>query len=154
MKKTETKEKIKSIKHKIKRQKIIKISIAGLGIIALLFLGLAIYGKAHVVQVEHDRNAVTLKRRASLVLFYRDNCPDCNKIFAQVLAAKDAGIPVQFVNTLNQKNRENYLDDYDIKVVPTFILLDINGEEVVRYSGTNTKKINELLKKAGAINYE
>lgn len=138
---------------KIDRKKIINYSLIGLGFLSLFLLLLAGYSSYHVTQVERDRSAKVVKKEPSVVMFYRDNCPDCHKVFSQVLAAKDAGIPIQFFNTMSTDRKKvlNYLKEYEVEEVPTFILLDQDGDEITRYAGTNMSKINALLHKAGGL---
>lgn len=124
------------------------------GMFSVLAIGAGKYMKQmDVVARENNRQSVVIKKKKSVLFFYRDNCPDCKKIFGQVydVAQKNPG-KVQFINTNNKKNHEKYLTKYKVEYVPTFIVLDDNGNEISRYTGTNTGKITEQLKKAGAKN--
>lgn len=138
---------------KEKKRKHIRIALIT---ILVLTLSLGVIGSCsvvHVMNVEQDRSTVTIQKKHSIVFFYRDDCPDCRKIFSQVLAGRDGGLPIQFVNTNNQTNKKKYLKKYNIKYVPTFIYLDKQGNEVDRYTGTNRTKIDEMLKRVGGLNH-
>lgn len=141
-------------KCQLKKKKVLKLTFIGLGFLSLFLLLLTGYSSYHVAQVERDRSAKVVRKEPSVVMFYRDNCPDCHKVFSQVLAAKDAGIPIQFFNTMSTDRKKvlNYLKEYEVEEVPTFILLDQDGDEITRYSGTDMNKINALLHKAGGLN--
>lgn len=124
------------------------------GMFSVLAIGAGKYMKQmDVTARENNRQSVVIKKKQSVLFFYRDDCGDCQKIFEQVynLSQKNPG-KVQFINTNNKKNHEKYLTKYSVKYVPTFIALDENGEEVSRYTGTDSEKIAEQLKKAGAKN--
>lgn len=95
---------------------------------------------------ENDRSVVKIKKeQRSVVLFYKDTCPDCQKIFKQVWIAS-WNQNVQFVN-LAQKENRHYIGEYDLQYVPTFVYLK-NGKEQKRYVGTNQKEIKGLLNEA------
>lgn len=143
---------LNDIEKKVKRRKIIRNILIILGILITCWGLFGLYSVGHVASVEKDRSAVTIKKKQSVILFYRDNCSDCHKIFGQVLAAKEAGVPVQLINTNNKQNREKYLSLYGVKVVPTFVMLDQYGNEEDRYEGTNAHQIDQILKRAGGYN--
>ena len=113
--------------------------------VALFFGGRSAYRNLSVNNIERDRSAVIVKKRLSMVFFYRDDCPDCHKIFKTVYLAKQANAPIQFVNLSGSQNRK-YKSIYHLKTVPTFVLLNNQGTEITRYSGTNLKRVNNLLK--------
>lgn len=150
------------MKDKKKRQakrKVNKEISTILGLLTAVMLGAMAWGAGkYVMQMnmmtqENNRQSIVIKKKKSVLFFYRDNCPDCKKIFGQVydVAKKNPG-KVQFINTNNKKNHEKYLTKYKVEYVPAFIILDDSGNEVSRYTGTNAKKITEQLKKAGAKN--
>lgn len=103
------------------------------------------YRKLAATNTERDRSAVVVKKQLSMVFFYRDNCPDCHKIFEPVYLAKQAQMPIQLVNLNGRKNRK-YRSLYHLKTVPTFVLLNSQGTEISRYSGTNFKQVSNFLK--------
>lgn len=111
----------------------------------LFFGGCSAYRNLSVTNTERDRSAVVVKKRLSMVFFYRDDCPDCHKIFKTVYLAQQAKVPIQFVNLSGSRNRK-YKNIYHLKTVPTFVLLNNHGTEISRYSGTNLKRVSNLLK--------
>ena len=136
---------IKSLEKEVKRKKYIKIFMAGLGILSLFFVGMVAYSPLHIMHAEQNRSATIIQKKRSVLFFYRDTCPACHKIFPQVLAAKDGGVPVQMINTLNKSNRKKYLSKYHIESVPTFIILDDYGNETDRYVGNDSHTIQKIL---------
>lgn len=124
-----------------------------LGVIVAVALAVvaAIAGQSvkslEVKNFENSRKFVAIKKEKSVLFFYRDNCPDCQKIFAQVYTASKIQ-KVQFINTNNLENRDKYLGKYNIEYVPTFIVTDKNGKEQTRYTGTDSKKIKKILSEA------
>lgn len=135
----------KQIKESLQKEKtaitglILAVFIAITGILC----GQFVKGK-EIEQAENSRNYTVIKKEKSVIFFYRDNCPDCQKIFAQVYNASKKR-SIQFVNTNNQENRDAYLKKYQIQYVPTFVLTDKYGKEVGRYIGTDKKKIEQIL---------
>ena len=130
------------------------LGLITVGMFSILAIGAGKYMKQmDMTARENNRQSVVIKKKQSVLFFYRDDCPDCQKIFEQVynLSQKNSG-KVQFINTNNKKNHEKYLTKYSVKYVPTFIVLDEKGGEVSRYTGTDREKIAEQLKKAGAKN--
>lgn len=84
--------------------------------------------KQEVVQVENVKKGT--------IFFYRDDCPDCQKIFKQVfiLGAIDGN---QKNINLNQEKNRKYISDFNIDQVPTIFK---NGK---RYEGL--KEIEKFL---------
>lgn len=133
----------KSAKHdkKIRRNRRLTI-IAGL----FLLLGIGIAAvNIHVNNVEKRQSAVIIKKKPSIIFFYKDDCPYCKKVFTSLLAQKDTGANIQLVNLNGKFNHDRYKGDYLINSVPTFVLLNEKGQEVKRYSGSNMKKIQQLI---------
>ena len=102
----------------------------------------------HVNSVENNRQAVFIKKKPSVIFFYKDDCKYCNKIFINVLAEKETGANIQLVNLNSKYNRERYKGEYLLEKVPTFVLLDKNGKEIERYAGSNMSKAQKLIDKA------
>lgn len=134
-----------------KKRKVKKITLIATIAIVLSLFAIGSYSVVHVMNTAQDRSTVTIKKKQSIIFFYRDDCPDCRKIFSQVLAGKDGGLPIQFVNTNNQTNKKRYLKKYNVKYVPTFIYLDNQGNEIDRYTGTDRTKIDNILKRIGGL---
>lgn len=88
---------------------------------------------------EGQNQVIEIPQNESKVLvFYRDDCPDCQKVFPFLYARKLVFNDLLFVNMNNEKNRK-YIDQYSLETVPTFI----NGSEV--YSGIKLEKIFSLI---------
>lgn len=123
--------------------KIQKIIIGAIATVILLIGGVYSYHN-HVISTENNRQVVTIDRNApSVVFFYKDTCPDCQKVFLQVMLNKDFKAKnIQFVNLNNQANR-HYIIEYGLKTVPTFVVLK-NGREVRRYAGTKHIEIKQI----------
>lgn len=85
-------------------------------------------GKQDVVQLQNIDQEV--------VFFYRDDCPDCQKIFNQVYLSGAASGDQINVNLKQEKNRK-YISSYNIDQVPTII------HKGKRYVGV--KEINKFL---------
>lgn len=113
-------------------QKIIKGSIV-IALTGFLLLGLNFY------RTEHSQVPIKSIDKDKIQLFYRDDCPDCKKIFKQIYLHNLIKQDIQFIN-LKQINNRHYIDEYSIHTVPTFI------HKNKRYAGTQTEKIKEILK--------
>lgn len=98
-----------------------------------LLLGLNFY------RTEHSQVPIKSIDKDKIQLFYRDDCPDCKKIFIQIYLHNLINRDVQFIN-LNQEKNRKYIDEYNIHTVPTFI------HENEAYAGTQKEKIKEILK--------
>lgn len=85
-------------------------------------------------QTEHSKAVITRIKEDKINFFYRDDCKDCKKIFNQIYLHNFFHRDIQFVN-LNQKQNRKYIEDYNIRSVPTFIYQN-NA-----YAGTNKKKL-------------
>lgn len=75
-----------------------------------------------------------------IAFFYRDDCPDCQKVFLQVYLWDFLHQDVQFIN-LNQKENWRFVSQYNIHSVPTFIYRNH------MYAGTNRQAVGEFLEK-------
>lgn len=70
-----------------------------------------------------------------VVLFYREGCSDCQKVFPIIYARNMVFKDTVFVNMNEPLNRQLYIEKYQLKSIPTIMS---NGN---RYSGTNYRKI-------------
>ncbi|RMC38113.1 MULTISPECIES: conjugal transfer protein TraF [unclassified Lactobacillus] len=122
-----------------------------------LILGIAIIGvNNYIAKEREDRSAVKIEKKASILFFYRDDCPNCKHVFLLVNLFEKLGTPVQYINTNNGQNHEKAINNYHVSAVPTFILINRNGNEIKRYTGSNfdnirkffTKKVNKISKVA------
>ncbi|WEV52107.1 thioredoxin family protein (plasmid) [Lactobacillus sp. ESL0731] len=111
----------------------------------MLFIGISIEN-SHINQTRTNRSAVRIKRKNSILFFYRDDCADCKKVFPLISIMHDLGSPIQFINTKNALNHEKSIVEFHIKTVPTLILIDNSGTEINRYSGSNIKNIKTFIK--------
>ena len=131
------------MKDKIKRNKKVIILLFG---ILLVFVGG--YTGYHLRNraIENQRTQVNLgKNESAVVLFYKDDCSDCKSIFDQVMVKKDfSNTKVKLINLNNKANRY-YIGKYNLKYVPTFMILR-NGKEINRYTGVDKDKINIFFK--------
>lgn len=88
---------------------------------------------------ENDRSIVELDQNESKkIVFYRDDCPDCQKIFRQLYFHNTVHNDTIFVN-LNREENRKYIDNYQIESVPTIL------NQGSRYEGTNKQKIRKIL---------
>lgn len=122
-----------------------------------LILGITIISvNNYVAREREDRSTVKIEKKASILFFYRDDCPDCKHVFFLVNLFEKLGTQVQYINTNNKQNHEKAINNYHISAVPTFILINQNGNEIKRYTGSNfdnirnffTKKVNRISKAA------
>lgn len=73
------------------------------------------------------------------IIFYRDDCSDCQSIFPLLYYHNQFKKDLVFVN-MNQPLNRRYIHEYNLKSVPTII----HKED--RYEGTNRKRIQAILK--------
>lgn len=72
------------------------------------------------------------------VVFYRDDCSECQSIFPLLYYHNLFKNDLVFVN-MNQPLNRRYIQKYNLKSVPTIVKNDEH------YSGTNKKKIRQLI---------
>lgn len=110
--------------------------------LAVIVVVLAVSGFAghqYVNHVEKQRPVVTLaKHPEKVLLFYRDDCPDCQAIFHRIYWHNVIGHNVVFIN-MNQSQNRHYIQQYQLTSVPTLI----HGKQ--RYTGTNQKRIKQIV---------
>ncbi|WP_259704518.1 thioredoxin family protein [Weissella confusa] len=78
----------------------------------------------------------------TILIFHKTGCSDCRKVVADV----NRGISQNTTSKIvvdDTKNSDLY-KDYQVSEVPTFIRLH-NGQEINRYSGTDTQEIASFL---------
>lgn len=92
-----------------------------------------------VQKQEQDRRVVTIAAEEErLLVFYKDDCSDCQKVLSFLVKHHLAWQHLVFIN-LNQEQNRKYIKQYDLTSVPTFV------SQKGRYAGTDTKQIQELL---------
>ncbi|HAQ3886338.1 MULTISPECIES: thioredoxin domain-containing protein [Enterococcus] len=88
---------------------------------------------------ELDRSVVTIATNEERALvFYKDDCSDCQKIFPELYKENLANDNLLFIN-LNQPKNKGYIAKYQLETVPTIVT------PKGRYAGTDTEKIQQLL---------
>lgn len=110
--------------------------------VLIVILGVSTCGSSLLVRQAHKeeirRTTVTAIPTKTPVVFYKDTCPDCRRIFLEVYLCKLIKPRVCLVN-LNNLQNQKYISRYRLKTVPTVI----NNNR--RYSGTNYKSIALIL---------
>lgn len=88
---------------------------------------------SYLVNQENKREIVQLEKNDQKILFfYRDDCPDCKRVFKQVyLLGSIKGEPITI--NLNQEKNRKYISAYNIDQVPTII----QKNEEKRYEGSS-----------------
>ena len=89
---------------------------------------------------EKDLSVISSIQEEKIAFFYRDDCPDCQKVFPQVYLHDLFHRDIQFVN-LNQERNRKYIVLYQIHSVPTFLYQNR------MYAGTDQATINHFLEK-------
>ena len=119
-------------KNKVLRFLMILVIILGVSVC----VGSLLVRQAHKEEIR--RTTVTAIPAKAPVVFYKDTCPDCRRIFLEVYLCKLINHRVCLVN-LNEQQNQKYVSRYRLKTVPTVINNDY------RYSGTNYKNIALIL---------
>lgn len=103
-----------------KRRKTSRLKIILGVMMALLFILFGTLG--YVRHIENSRNYISQKKinQAQTIVFYRDDCPDCQKVLPKKILMNSLNHQTVFVNLNNQKNRA-YITQYNLKEVPTLI---------------------------------
>lgn len=108
-------------------------------VIVLVFVSLYTGIQTVIDQKEKDQRVVELDRgEQKKIVFYKDDCPDCQKIFNQLFWHDVRHKDMIFVN-LNQEENRKYIQIYDVKSVPTIV------HKSQKYEGTDRKKIRTIL---------
>lgn len=135
---------LNELESKITKRQIMKKIINCILGIAFFIAVLNCSYQIDLAQTEYSSSTVEIEKEPSIIFFYRSDCPDCHKIFKKVYWAEIKGVPLQLVNLRNTSNRK-YIEEYNLKTVPTFVLTNKKGAETRRYSGTNFKKVDAFL---------
>lgn len=110
--------------------------------IGMIIITLILSGVLLIQQQEKKNEPIKLTNtKDTTLVFYRDDCKDCQKIFLDVYLQKISGQQIILINMNNPTNRQRYICHYDLYSVPTFI------KNSQKYVGTNIKKINQLIRK-------
>ena len=110
--------------------------------LAVIVVVLAVSGFAghqYVNHVEKQRSIVTLAKHSDKVLlFYRDDCPDCQAIFHQIYWHNVISHNIILIN-MNQPKNRHYIQKYQLTAVPTLISSN------QRYVGTKQSQIKRIV---------
>lgn len=71
-----------------------------------------------------------------LLKFYADWCSPCKQL-AKTLSEIDHGLEIQEVDADNDRTT---VVQYNVRAIPTLILLDYNNQEIRRANGAKTKQ--------------
>ncbi|MDT2525142.1 thioredoxin family protein [Enterococcus raffinosus] len=109
-----------------------------------------VFSLGTVATIKHYENKQTvhsyreLSKKKKSIVFYRDDCSDCQKVFPRLFLHNLFNNDIVFVNMNNKENR-NLIKRFDLVEVPT----TINKKQSKRYSGTNFKEIEKVIQKVG-----
>ena len=118
-----------------------KIQWIGLGAVAIAASAIIAY-KTQVLPQAQAANAVPPRVVLLAELSEADNAGDsCAEIIHLVRAARDRGIAVQ---ELSPDSKSDLLARYHLLIVPTVLILDLNGREVSRYEGEGRNTVKAL----------
>lgn len=93
----------------------------------------------HMYHVERQQTVVHLKENEpKKIVFYRDDCSDCQSIFPFLYYRNIIKNDLVFVN-LNQEKNRSYITEYQLKSVPTIVTKE------AQYAGTNKSTLEKLL---------
>lgn len=93
-----------------------------------------------MIHTEQQRKVIQLSsNEPRTVVFYRDDCSDCQKLFPKLYWHNRNHHDLVFVN-LNAPGNRKYVHRYSIYAVPTFI----KGTHA--FVGTDLQKLNQVLK--------
>lgn len=111
-----------------------------LAMILLLIGAISVIAYQSIEQKKADRSVVVLSQeKDQKIVFYKDDCPDCDKVFSQLFWHDRLNKDTVFVN-LNQKLNRHYIQTYQVKSVPTII------HKHSRYEGIDRKEIQKILR--------
>lgn len=104
-----------------KKKSRLKLTLLSLTVTILFCLGNLIY----IEHIEKSRNFISDEKlnQAQTIIFYRDDCPDCQKLLPKKILLNILNNKTVFVNLNNQKNKQ-YINQYNLKIVPTIIEAD------------------------------
>lgn len=106
----------------------------------LIVTGLFAVGERSWIQaVENDRQTVILTKDTDKILvFYREDCPDCQKIMPQLIRKNLLTQDFIFINMNNVKNR-HYIKKYQLSSVPAFVY------KKEHYEGIEKESIKKMI---------
>lgn len=78
------------------------------------------------------------QKEEKAIVFYRDDCPDCQSVFPLLYYHNLVKNDLVFVN-MNQPANRHYIQTYNLKSVPTIVKKDH------QYSGTNKNEIRQMI---------
>jgi glutaredoxin len=110
-------------------------------IMVMVLVSVSLYTGIRTIidQKEKDQRVVVLDRgEQKKIVFYKDDCPDCQKIFNQLFWHDVRHKDMVFVN-LNQKENRKYIKLYEVKSVPTIV------HKSQKYEGIDRKKICTII---------
>lgn len=109
--------------------------IIGSCLVLLLALGCGLFYWG-MEETKQDRSVVFLLPNENRALvFYKDDCSDCTRVFPTLYAHQLLYNDLVFIN-LNQEKNRPYISRYNLTRVPTVIY------EEQRVVGTNQKQLN------------
>lgn len=106
------------------------------GIILCLWIGSAV--SIYFLKSESTEPLLTTQTD-QVVVFYRNDCGDCQKVLPQLLLRNLWHLDTTFVN-MNDPENHGYIQRFHLNEVPTIY------HNQRQYAGTNRKKIQELLR--------
>ena len=111
-------------------------------IVIMIIVIILLSGILFIQHQEKKRTFIELNKiqnNNTTLIFYKDDCKDCQKIFIDVYLQKISGQPIILVNMNNQANRK-YINQYSFDSVPTIV----KGSQ--KYSGSNINTINKIIR--------
>lgn len=98
---------------------------------------------SYIKYIEAQNNPVYLdESNQEKIVFYRNDCRDCEKIMPYLIRHNFLYHDLTFVN-MNNKVNKRYIKEYSLTSVPTIISLN------QRYVGTDISKIKTLVMSKG-----
>ena len=77
------------------------------------------------------------------VLFTKEGCPPCNAVKTHLAdLIESRAHTVDYISTLKKENHQALVEAYDLKLYPTLLIVDRNGEEQDRLIGGQLIKDN------------
>lgn len=96
-------------------------------------------------RAETNRASVVLQANEQrVIVFYKDDCPDCQSVFPFLYFHNLRANDLVFVN-LNQATNKAYIETYGLTSVPTLV----RGDQL--YQGTDKNKIRQFLMNEEAV---
>lgn len=105
--------------------------------------------KDDVVLVEEDGKTIKLdvsEGIPTVIDFYATWCEPCKKIEPEYKALKAKYSDKLNFMTVDIDQQPDVSNQFNINVVPTFVFLDENGNEVYRFEGADSQQLNDMIK--------